>query len=214
MFKEAFTGIIVLFLFYLFCIFLLKKNNKALSKLIITATVIFCIANTVYNFLNIIPDYYMDIVNGRFRYGTFSGNLFAYSDEFMFQDEIIFPVLKNRSVSLDKNADFYEKFISLFAENYERIEIPEETRQTVVSHQNDFNFRHEFSCIGIMDYVTEGIPEELLPSFEEEIYPTLYINTDSLKNQSRLVILMEQDYSLYVMSEAYYRSIAGGKQHE
>lgn len=214
MFKEAFAGIIVLFLFYLFCIFLYHKNKKALSYLIIAAAAIFCIANTVYNFLNIIPDYYMDIVNGRFRYGTFSGNLFAYSDEFMFQDEIIFPILKNRSVSLDQNAGFYEKFISLYAEDYASIEISEEARQTIVSHQRDFHFCHEFSCIGIMDYVTEEIPTELVPSFEEEIYPTLYINTDSLKNQSRLVILMEQDYSLYVMSEAYYQSIAGGMEHE
>ncbi len=127
---------------------------------------------------------------------------------------MIFPVLKNRSVSLDNNANFYEKFISLFAESYERIEIPDETRQAIISHQSDFNFSHEFSCIGIMDYVTEEIPEELIPSFEEEIYPALYINTDSLKNQSRLVIIMEQDYSLYVMSEAYYQSIAGGMKHE
>ena len=214
MFKEAFAGIIVLFLFYLFCIYLFRKHKKVLSNLIIIVTTIFCIANTVYNFLNIIPDYYMNIVNGRFRYGTFSGNLFAYSDEFMFQDEMIFPVLKNRSVSLDNNANFYEKFISLFAESYERIEIPDETRQAIISHQSDFNFSHEFSCIGIMDYVTEEIPEELIPSFEEEIYPALYINTDSLKDQSRLVIIMEQDYSLYVMSEAYYQSIAGGMKHE
>ena len=50
-----------------------------------------------------------------------------------------------------------------------------------------------------MDYVTEEIPEELIPSFEEEIYPTLYINTDSLRKQSSLVVVMTSDYSLYVM---------------
>jgi len=214
MFKEAFAGIIILFFFYSFCLFLRKKSPKALSTLMIAALGVFCVANIIYNFLNIFPDYYMDIVNGRFRYGTFSGNLFAYSDEFMFRDEIIYPVLRNRSVSLDKNADFYEKFVSLFAEKYERIEIPQEARQSLLSHQGDFDFSHEFSCIGIMDYVTDEIPEELIPSFDEEIYPTLYINTNSLKDQSRLTLIMGQDYSLYVMSEAYYQTITGDTDHE
>lgn len=79
--------------------------------------------------------------------------------------------------------------------------------------RDDFDFSHEFSCIGIMDYVTEEIPEELIPSFEEEIYPTLYINTNSLWKQSSLVVVMTSDYSLYVMGSEYYNTIAGGNDN-
>ena len=64
-----------------------------------------------------------------------------------------------------------------------------------------------------MDYVTEEIPEELIPSFEEEIYPTLYINTNSLWKQSSLVVVMTSDYSLYVMGSEYYNTIAGGNDN-
>ena len=60
-----------------------------------------------------------------------------------------------------------------------------------------------------MDYVTDEIPKALVPAFEEEIYPMLYINTDSLKDQSNLVFVMNPDYSVYVMSEAFYREITG-----
>lgn len=214
MFKEAFAGIFILFLFYLLCRSLRKKSNKLLSVLVISILGISCIANIIYNAAVMFPDFYMDTVSGVYRYGTFSGNLFAWSDEFMFQDEIIFPILKNRTVSLDTSADFYEKFISLYAKEYDRIAITDNLRREALSCQEDFDFSHEFSCIGIMDYVTDEIPEELAPSFAEEIYPTLYVNTDSLKGQSHLVFLMEPDYSLYVMGEAYYTMMTGDSSNE
>ena len=209
MFKEALAGTFVLFLFYLILRLLWKKRPKAVSALFLAVLFLACIATSIYNGLVMFPDFYMDTVNGPFRYGTFSGNLFAYSDAFMFQDEILFPILRHRSVALDVEGDFYERFVSLYSEDYDRIEITKETRQTVRAHREDFDFCHPFTCIGIMDYVTEQIPEALVPAFEEEIYPMLYINTDSLKGQSRLVFVMNPDYSLYVMSEAYYREITG-----
>ena len=214
MFKEAFAGIFILFLFYLLCRFLYRKHIKTLSVLTIAILTFACASNIVYNSLVMFPDFYMDTVGGVFRYGTFSGNLFSYSDEFMFQDNILFPILKNRTVSLDDSAGFYAKFFSLYSKGTETIPIPESTRQKILSlMRDDFDFSHEFSCIGIMDYVTEEIPEELIPSFEEEIYPTLYINTDSLWKQSSLVVVMTSDYSLYVMVSEYYNTIAGGNDN-
>lgn len=213
MFKEALVGIFILFLFYLLCRFLWKKN-KNISLLVILALGISCVANTIYNARNTFPDFYMDTVTGPYRYGTFSGNLFAYSDEFMFQDNILFPILKNRSVALDSSADFYEKFISLYAENYETIQISETSRDIILSHMSDFDFSHEFSCIGIMDYAKDEIPSELVPSFEEDIYPWVYINTASLKNEQQLVCIMDSDYSFYVMSKEYYMTLTGDSQNE
>lgn len=214
MFKEAIAGIFILFLFYLLCRFLYKKNKKTLSVLTLTILAVSCLANIVYNSLVMFPDFYMDTVGGVFRYGTFSGNLFSYSDEFMFQDNILFPILKNRTVSLDDSAGFYTKFFSLYSKGTETVPIPEQTRRKILSlKKEDFDFSHEFSCIGIMDYVTEEIPAELLPSFEEEIYPTLYINTASLSEQPSLVVVMSSDYSLYVMGTEYYNAIVGGNNN-
>ena len=207
MFKEAFAGVCALFLFYLIFCLLWKKDRKTAKTILLSLLLFSCIANCIYNVLVMFPDFYMDVINGRFRYGTFSENLLAYSDEFMFRDEIIFPVLKNRRVSLDDTAGFYEKFVSLYADDYTTVGIGEAGREAVRSHHADFDFSHEFTCTGIMDYVTDDIPKVLLPSFEEERYPTLHINTASLKGQPRLVLVMEPDYSLYVMGEAYYEEI-------
>lgn len=210
MFKEALAGIFILFLFYLLCRFLWSRNKKLLAGLVFALLVVSCAANIIYNAFVMFPDFYMDTVSGTFRYGTFSENLFAYSDEFMFQDNILFPVLKNRTVLLDDTADFYEKFFSLYSKNCVSFVPPSKDRETVLRHKEDFDFSHEFSCIGIMDYVKEGIPDALTDSFEEEIYPYIYINTASLRGAADLVIIMDEDYTLYVMSGAYYSGIIGG----
>ena len=214
MFKEAFIGIFILFLFYLLCRFLWKKNQQKLSVLILLALVISCGANIAYNARNTFPDFYMDTVTGAYRYGTFSENLFAYSDEFMFQDNILFPILKNRTVELDTSAGFYEKFISLYAEDYVPLEVTENSRSAILTHVSDFDFSHEFSCIGIMDYAKDEIPAQLISSFDEDIYPWVYIHTASLKDQQQLVCIMGSDYSFYVMGKDYYTTVTGDSDYE
>lgn len=210
MFKEAFVGIIILFLFYLVCRRLYRKKPGALSALVMVCLVIACLANIIYNAVVMFPDFYMDTVNGRFRYGTFSGNLFAYSDEFLFQDNILFPVLKNRAVTLDDSADFYEKFFTLYADKCHMEQIPDSKKAIIFSRRPDFDFSHEFTCIGIMDYVKDEIPHSLTDSFENEVYPDVFIDTDSLKGQQELIVIMDTDYNLYVMSKAYYEEMTGG----
>lgn len=210
MFKEAFAGILVLSLFYgIYCL-LRRKRSKAAAILAGSLLLFSVFANIIYNAIVMFPDFYMDTVTGPYRYGTFSENLFAYSDEFMFQDNILFPVLKNRSVLLDENADFYQKFFSLYSRSCQQEEVPSANLEAVLGHKEDFSFSHEFSCIGIMDYVTDNIPTQLTNDFEEERYPWIFINTASLKRQSTLRILMDKDYTLYIMSEAYYQTITGG----
>lgn len=204
MFKEAFAGLFLIFLFYLICRFLQKRKQVILSKIIWIFLILACLANLVYNCLVMFPDFYMDIVNGRFRYGTFSGNLFAYSDDFMFQDEIIFPIIRNREVKLDETAGFYERFFRFYSKSCSTLPVNDTIRREILSHKEDFTFTHEFTCMGIMDYVTDEIPSDLSDSFEKEIYTTLYINLDSLQNQRELVAIMDDDYTLYVMSQDYY----------
>lgn len=218
MYKEAFAGILLLALFYFIYKKFRKKKPQAAAVLLAVLLLFSCAANLIYNAVVMFPDFYMDIVNGRFRYGTFSGNLFAYSDEFMFQDEILFPILKNRHVSLDSSADFYEKFFSLYSSSCDRIEITEAELAMLNTCMEDFDFSHEFSCIGIMDYAADEIPEALTSSFDEEIYPDVYINTASLKEDADLIVLMDTDYTLYIMGKTYYQNIlnknrTGGNYH-
>jgi len=214
MFKEALVGVLALSFFYVAYRFLWRHRRRVAVMVFVAILVVFCAANVLYNGFVMFPDFYMDTVSGVFRYGTFSGNLFAYSDQFMFRDNILFPILENRAVSLDDTAGFYKKFFSLYAREYDEFDIPENARQEIASRQADFDFSYEFSCIGIMDYVKDEIPQALIPSFDEEIYPLLHINTASLKGQERLIVLMEPDYTLYVMGEAYYKEITGDAEHE
>lgn len=213
MFKEALIGIFCLFLFYLLFRSLWKKNQKTAALTAFSLLGAACLANILYNAQVMFPDFYMDTVTGPYRYGTFSENLFAYSDEFMFQDNILFPILRNRSVSLDTSAQFYEKFFTLYAKSCEQQDFSGQERDALLAHAEEFDFSHEFSCIGIMDYVTDSIPKALEASFEEEIYPTLYIHTASLKDEPALVVLMDSDYTLYVMGKTYYQGITGGLDH-
>lgn len=214
MFKEALIGIFILFLFYLALRLLWQKKRKAAAGLMTAILAFSCLANVIYNGRVMFPDFYMDTVSGVFRYGTFRGNLFAYSDEFMFQDEIIFPVLRNRYVFLDSDAEFYEKFFSLYAGSCESFSPDAAGKNILASHPEDFDFSHEFSCMGIMDYVTDELPRELTASFDEEVYPILHINTASLQGQQQLAVVMDDNYDLYIMSKAYYDKTTGGNDHE
>ena len=75
MFKEAFVGLIVVFLFYLLCRLLWNRRSSAMSPFVIALLLIGIIANGVYAFCYTFPHFYMDTVGGVFRYGTFEGNL-------------------------------------------------------------------------------------------------------------------------------------------
>lgn len=207
MFKEAFLIVILLVLFY----FILKKVSARRPAWIIGLTggllVLFCAGNLIYNQLFTFPDFYMDTKTGVYRYGTFRENLFAYNSEFRFQDEILFPILKNRTVLLDDSAGFYHKFFSMFSKDVKAAELSAEEREILLSHKDDFDFSHEFTCIGTMNYVTDDIPEALVPTMEEKVYPWIYVNTSSLQGKEQLIALIDADYNLYIMSVDYYKQI-------
>lgn len=207
MFKEAVLIVVLLFLFYIF----IKKLSVRRPAWIIGLTggllVLFCAGNLIYNQLFTFPDYYMDTKTGVYRYGTFRENLFAYNSEFRFQDEILFPILKNRTVLLDDSSDFYHKFFTMFSKDVQTVTLSVEERETLLSHKEDFDFSHEFTCIGTMNYVTEDIPEALVPTMDEKIYPWVYVNTSSLQGKEQLIALIDADYNLYIMSVDYFKQI-------
>lgn len=207
MFKEAVLIVVLLFFFYL----VIKKLSVRRPGLIIGLTggllILFCAGNLIYNQLFTFPDYYMDTKTGVYRYGTFRENLFAYNSEFRFQDEILFPILKNRTILLDDSSDFYHKFFTMFSKDIQTVTLSAEERETLLSHKEDFDFSHEFTCIGTMNYVTEDIPEALVPTMDEKIYPWVYVNTSSLQGKEQLIALIDADYNLYIMSVDYFKQI-------
>ena len=207
MFKEAVLIVVLLFFFYL----VIKKLSVRRPGLIIGLTggllILFCAGNLIYNQLFTFPDYYMDTKTGVYRYGTFRENLFAYNSEFRFQDEILFPILKNRTVLLDDSSDFYQKFFTMFSKDVQAVTLSGEERETLLSHKEDFDFSHEFTCIGTMNYVTDDIPEALVPTMDEKIYPWVYVNTSSLQGKEQLIALIDADYNLYIMSVDYFKQI-------
>ncbi len=207
MFKEAVLIVVLLFFFYL----VIKKLSVRRPGLIIGLTggllILFCAGNLIYNQLFTFPDYYMDTKTGVYRYGTFRENLFAYNSEFRFQDEILFPILKNRTVLLDDSSGFYHKFFTMFSKDVQTVTLSVEERETLLSHKEDFDFSHEFTCIGIMNYVTDDIPEALVPTMDEKIYPWVYVNTSSLQGKEQLIALIDQEYNLYIMSVDYFKQI-------
>lgn len=207
MFKEAVLIVVLLFFFYL----VIKKLSVRRPGLIIGLTggllILFCAGNLIYNQLFTFPDYYMDTKTGVYRYGTFRENLFAYNSEFRFQDEILFPILKNRTVLLDDSSDFYHKFFTMFSKDVQTVTLSVEERETLLSHKEDFDCSHEFTCIGTMNYVTEDIPEALVPTMDEKIYPWVYVNTSSLQGKEQLIALIDADYNLYIMSVDYFKQI-------
>lgn len=207
MFKEAFLIVILLFLFYIIIKKLSARKPGRIIGLTVGLLVLFCAGNLIYNQLYTFPDFYMDTKTGVYRYGTFRENLFAYNSEFRFQDEILFPILKNRTVLLDDSSGFYHKFFTMFSKDVQAVTLSGEERENLLSHKEDFDFSHEFTCIGTMNYVTDNIPEALVPTMDEKIYPWVYINTSSLQGKEQLIALIDQDYNLYIMSVDYYQQI-------
>lgn len=208
MFKEFFCGVLVLLILYLALRFFCKKNNGLPLFAVWILLGLFALLSTLYNSVNILPNTYLETSTGVFRYGTCSENLFAWSDEFRYRDEILFPILRERKVAIDENGDFYRRFFTLFsAKAYETpLSIPDNVRRAILEDESAFTFESGFNIIGLTDYAKDEIPQSLRRDFEEKIFPSVRINTDSLEGETELVAMVTEDYSLYLMGRAYYDS--------
>lgn len=209
MFKEAFLGLLCFALLFFICYRIKKQSNRVLTIVIGFCLFLGIIANLIYNCIIMFPDYYMEVVSGTYRYGTFSENLFAYNDEFMYRDTVLFPILRGRNVSFDdsSNAAFYEKFFTLYSDSLTPLSVSDLDRKTVIDHLGDFAWKGDFSCMKVMDYVKDDVPQALVEPFSENEFPAVYIHTDSLPEQSDLAVVVSTDYTVYIMSLDYYKSI-------
>lgn len=210
MFKEFILGVFILCILYIILRLYIKNNNNRLPFLPVCMVFgLLALISFIYNGLNVFPSLYLDTSTGVYRYGKLSGNLFAYSDEFRYRDQILFPILKERTVYLDQNSGFYNKFFSLFSREAvsDQLNIQESVRERVLTDQAAFDYVTDFNSIALMDYATDSIPLELEAAFDDKQYPKLYINLSSIKGSEALVVMTQPDYSVYIMGEAYYKAL-------
>lgn len=185
---------------YLIIRYFYKKNDCKIKAPVLLLTLgVFCAVNIIYNLFVMFPDYYMDTYTGVYRYGTFRGNLFAYSDEFRYRDEILFPILREREVFLDSSvaADVYVRFFSMFdrSKSVNRIDIGKD-RDSIIN--GDHDYITDFNMIDLMDYATDSVPEDLLEKLEKDILPVIHIDLSSLKGKKSIVVAVTEDYDLYI----------------
>ncbi len=203
MFKEFAAGCAVLIILYIICKQIQKKAPGALRIIILSVLGLCIVLQVVYNCLVMFPGYYMETPRGKWRFGTFSENLLAYNDGWDFRDEILQPILKHRSIKLDDTAPYYRKYFELLSPSCETASFEQSMKESVFSHEAEFDFKTTFETFRIMDYVKEPdlVPAELTEMFEEEEAPDLYIHMESVKEEDKLVCLVNEDHAAFILGE-------------
>ncbi|HKM02195.1 MAG TPA: hypothetical protein VJ083_09110 [Sedimentibacter sp.] len=211
MYKELFVGIIIFFLIVMALKKLYQSQFKYFKQLIFSILFLIIIAGGVYNLIHIFPTTYFKTVSGTFQYGSSIDNLFTYRKDFMFQDQLLFPILKNRNVKLDSQTDTYKFFFNLYSDSVEEVTVTEEERDVVIARINDFNIAADFILVMDMDYVTIH-SGNLKDVFAYQEYPTVYIHTSDLANAKDLIAITDNDFNVYLMTTAYFEELTGGIQ--
>ncbi len=203
MYKEFAAGCLVLLALYFICRSIKNRSPRTFRKILWSVLGLCVVLQIVYNCLFMFPDYYTETISGTWRFGTFSENLLAYNDGWDFRDEILQPILKNRSIKVDASAPYYHKYFKLLASRSESDSFNAAERDAVLTHTSDFDFVTEFETFRIMDYVKdpESIPEELMTMFENETSPDIHIHMDSVKAEDALVCLVDKNYAVYILGE-------------
>lgn len=194
MFKE-FAGVILFFIILCFLLrgMLIRNKQKMFDKTIgvlLTISIIVCM---IYNVIYVFPDFKYENV----YLGDAEKNLFVYKDNSQFPWTILFPILRNRIVYMDRSAKEYEKLFMTFAERYESMECTAELQDILDKQPEDFT-KIGMIYIEVLDYIFYDWPYEEVPD--------LYVNMESLKNTRQLVAYADENHNLYMMSLEYYVS--------
>lgn len=206
MFKELFLTLVIVVLLLLVLCYIKSKSVKLIRWIILFCLVFGIVVNILYNAKNIFPEVYIDTVDGHIKYADMDKNLFSYDDEFIFPDQIIFPILRNRTVYTTNQENPYYFFLEKFSEN--TVEIESIDSDMVVANKEDFDFSGRLACIWFMDYIRID-SESLNKQLEEKKFPQLYINVSSLENCDDLIVTHDSDFNMYIMSLEYYNSLNG-----
>lgn len=199
MFKEAFITILCFIAIYVILRILLHKNELLAKRLIAGGLALTLLLNIGYNVHAFFPALVLDGIN---YLGDAEGNLLIYNEESEFQDQILFPVLQNRTVLIDESADFYTLFLRTFAKKAEAFTLTEYERGLLLSSSDSLPFSTVFHNVNLMSYA--------FPSFVAILeVPDVYLDKDTLSGEDTLVAVSDEAGNLYLFTQKTYREVTG-----
>jgi len=171
------------------------KNTVACQwgpALVIVALII---VNAVCNTVRFFPDTWLTTVGGDYKYGTYTGNMLSFSDDFMYQEEMLFPLLKNRTVYLDNRALYCKKFFETYSKQLEMVDIKDRGK---MGPAYNYDYIFDFEALDQMTYIwDENMPEVLKAQFEEDKFPKVFLNMEEIAGVESVVVTMDENYNLY-----------------
>lgn len=199
MFKEALITVLCFIGIYVILRILLRKNMLLAKRLIMGGLMLTLLFNIGYNVHAFFPAFVLDGIN---YLGDAEENLFIYNKESEFTDQILFPVLQNRTVLADESADFYELFFRTFAKTTEALSLTNGERDALICKRDALSFSGPLHIVNLMNYAFPGFQKltEL---------PILYLDEASLSGEDTLVAVSDDDGNLYLFTQKTYREVTG-----
>lgn len=198
MFKEALITVLCFIGIYAVLRILLRKNMLLAKRLIMGGLMLTLLFNIGYNAHAFFPAFVLDGIN---YLGDAEGNLFIYNKESEFSDQILFPVLQNRTVLADESADFYMLFLRTFGKKTEVLSLTNGERDALI-FTRDTLLSASLHIVNLMNYAFPGYQNlaEL---------PTLYLDEASLSGDDTLVAVSDDDGNLYLFTQKTFREVTG-----
>lgn len=201
MFKEAFITVLCFIGIYVIFRILIRKNELLAKRLIVAGLTLTLFLNIGYNVHAFFPTLVLDGIN---YLGDAKENLFLYNEGSEFPEQILFPVLQNRTVLTDESADFYTLFFRTFAGSAQAFTLTENERSALISARNTLSLSAPLKLVTLMNYAFPGYQE--LPEI-----PTFYLDETKLSGEDTLIAVSDDNGNLYLFTEATYREVT---EHE
>lgn len=175
-------------------------KNRHLFQIVLAGMLcITVIVNIIYNFKYVYPEFvYEGIAIGDSR-----ENLFAYKDDSEFQWQILFPLLKGRTVYMDDSDLYYKQFLELYAEEVIAVTVDKAEKDMVVDIVMDSAEPMTLSMVELLNYAFEPRDSSLF----EDRYPSLRILETELKGSMELVAVIDNKSNLYILTKEYFDTL-------
>ncbi|MCM1538851.1 MAG: hypothetical protein NC254_10695, partial [bacterium] len=116
------------------------------------------------------------------------------------RDQILFPVLQNRTVLVDDSANFYILFFRTFAGSTDDFSLAPDERSVLISMCDTLSFSTSLRLINLMNYAFPGYQE--LTNI-----PTLYLDEAALSGEYTLIAVSDNHQNLYLFTQKTYREV-------
>lgn len=199
MFKEALITVLCFIGIYVVLRILIRRNELLAKRLIMGGLLLTLLMNIGYNARAFFPSFVLDETA---YLGDAHENLLLYNEESAFRDQILFPVLTNRTVLLDESAEFYALFFRTFAGATEKFSLAENERDLLIRARETLSFSTLLKLANLMNY---AFPEYV----EISEVPRLYLDESKLTGADTLIAVSDDSGNLYLFTEETYREVTG-----